>query len=224
MYTARHPIIPEPAGPRITRNRVFNGHPPIWQVGTVVAARQPTASPAAAEEDPLSEPRHAAITLRAAMREDAPFLWEMLTLAAHMQAETAEAVAEAQQHPFLAKFVRDWGGPGDLGVLALAAAQPVGAAWLRHLVGPEQSYPAVDPAFPELAVAVRAEHTGRGVGGALLSRLVEQARPHYPGLVLSVRADNPARRLYERHGFVVVDEIVNRVGTRSYVMELRLAR
>ena len=36
--------------------------------------------------------------------------------------------------------------------------------------------------------------------------------------MLSVREANPARRLYERMGFVVVQTIVNRVGGASFVM------
>jgi ribosomal protein S18 acetylase RimI-like enzyme len=37
-------------------------------------------------------------------------------------------------------------------------------------------------------------------------------------VTLNVRADNPAVRVYERLGFVTIDEIVNRVGTRSVKM------
>ncbi|HMQ32346.1 MAG TPA: GNAT family N-acetyltransferase [Chloroflexaceae bacterium] len=164
-------------------------------------------------------------TLREATPADEPFLWEMLALAAHMADDGGASVEAAREHPFLAKYVRAWGRPGDLGVIALApdAGRPLGAAWLRHQSGPEQSYAAVNPAYPELAIAVRPSHAGRGLGGALLGHLLALARGHYPGVVLSVRADNPARRLYERHGFVVTGEIVNRVGTRSHVMELRLA-
>ncbi|OBY90613.1 acetyltransferase [Pseudomonas sp. AU11447] len=43
---------------------------------------------------------------------------------------------------------------------------------------------------------------GRGVGAALLQRYIEDARQEgYTRLKLSVRPDNPARRLYERAGF-----------------------
>lgn len=156
---------------------------------------------------------------------DEAFLWEMLAEAAHLAADGDGSVAAAQQHPFLAKFVRGWGRQGDIGVIARdAAGERLGAAWVRHLTGPEQSYPAVDGAYPELAIAVRPEHTGRGLGAALLERLIAVARPVYPGLVLSVRAENPAQGLYARHGFVVTGEIVNRVGSRSLVMELSFDR
>jgi ribosomal protein S18 acetylase RimI-like enzyme len=162
------------------------------------------------------------VALRAAAAADEPFLCAMLFYAANMAADGARSPDEAREHPYLAKFVRGWGRPGDLGVLAEAAGLPVGAAWVRHLVGAEKGYPAVDDAYPELAIAVLPGRAGQGIGGALLGRLIALARPRFPGIVLSVRADNPARRLYERHGFTVSGEIVNRVGTRSYVMEMRL--
>jgi ribosomal protein S18 acetylase RimI-like enzyme len=167
----------------------------------------------------------APFTLDMATAADEAFLWEMLVEAAHLAADGEAPVAAAQQHPFLAKFVRGWGRPGDIGVIARGAAgEPLGAAWARHLTGPEQSYPAVDAAYPELAIAVRPEQSGRGLGGALLGRLIALACTLYPGLVLSVRAENPAQRLYARHGFVVTGEIINRVGSRSLVMERRLER
>jgi ribosomal protein S18 acetylase RimI-like enzyme len=54
--------------------------------------------------------------------------------------------------------------------------------------------------------------------------LLDAARSLYSAIVLSVRADNPARRLYERVGFVAVDEITNRVGGTSLVMKVDLLR
>jgi ribosomal protein S18 acetylase RimI-like enzyme len=48
---------------------------------------------------------------------------------------------------------------------------------------------------------------GAGIGGALLDAVVAKAeRLGRPLVSLTTTIDNPARRLYERHGFVVVDE------------------
>jgi ribosomal protein S18 acetylase RimI-like enzyme len=163
------------------------------------------------------------LTLREATPADEDILWEMLFYAAAMADDGATSADEARASPYLAPYVAGWGRPGDLGVVAEGAGgAPLGAAWLRLLAG-DGGHPAVDRAYPELAIAVRPALAGRGLGGALLARLLELARPRHPGIVLSVRAENPARRLYERHGFVIVDEMVNRVGTCSYVMVARLA-
>jgi len=47
----------------------------------------------------------------------------------------------------------------------------------------------------------------QGVGGYLLRRLIEDARSARVRLVLTVLEVNPARRFYERHGFVLTHTI-----------------
>lgn len=48
---------------------------------------------------------------------------------------------------------------------------------------------------------------GDGLGSALLERLIADARTLCMPLRLTVLQVNPARRFYERHGFVVTDSI-----------------
>ncbi|WP_327093282.1 ribosomal protein S18-alanine N-acetyltransferase [Nonomuraea sp. NBC_01738] len=52
-------------------------------------------------------------------------------------------------------------------------------------------------------IAVLAAHQGRGIGGAMLTELLGEARRRGAGeIFLEVRADNPrARAVYERFGF-----------------------
>ncbi len=159
-------------------------------------------------------------TIRPAIPADEPILWDMLFYAANMAEDGATSSEAAQTHPYLAEFVVGWGRPGDLGVVAIeiAGGYALGAAWLRRLRGPERRYAAVADAVPELAIAVAPAAIGQGVGGALLGGLLDLARGQYPAVALSVRERNPAKRLYERHGFVVVDTVTNRVGGRSFVM------
>ena len=157
--------------------------------------------------------------LRYARASDEPFLWDMLYFAAHMNQDGSGSSDDAKGDGLLAKYVEGWGREGDLGVIAEDdAGQPIGAAWLRASSIEERGYPLVPEDFPEIAIAVDPNHTGGGMGGALLGALLDKAQGHYPGVVLSVREDNRAIRLYERFGFDVVDEITNRVGGRSFVM------
>jgi len=112
---------------------------------------------------------------------------------------------------------------GDSDLVAVTAdGSSSGAAWLRvipnHLL-----YQFVEPGTLELAVAVTPEFFGRGVGTLLLRQLLLAAREVHRTVVLSVRASNPARRLYERLAFVTVASITNRVGTLSYVMRADLS-
>lgn len=156
-------------------------------------------------------------TIRPATSQDEPFLWRMLYYASHMDNDDGAVADDAKTHPYLARFVEGWGRPDDLGVIAEEAdGRPVGAAWVRVL-------PVADGENAELAIAVLPESIGQGVGRAMLTRLLAEARGVYPCIYLSVRDSNPAIRLYERAGFVVVGEITNRVGGKSYLMRVDIA-
>jgi ribosomal protein S18 acetylase RimI-like enzyme len=107
----------------------------------------------------------------------------------------------------VSRYVRGWGRPGDTAVIALDGGFPVGAAWFRVFKGDEPGYGFIDEQTPELAIAVVPSQRGKGVGEQLLLALIERARQAgYTSLSLSVEPGNPARKLYERHGFRVVDE------------------
>jgi GNAT superfamily N-acetyltransferase len=164
-------------------------------------------------------------TIRLATPGDEPFLWQMLFYAANMSEDGATSGDEAREHPYLAKYVRGWGRQGDLGTIAAGPAntQPGGAAWVRVLEGGEKNYPSVAAGIPELAIAVVPALIGRGIGARLLEHLFDAAAPIHPAIVVSVREASPARRLYERMGFAVVETTVNRVGGRSFVMIKELA-
>ncbi len=169
---------------------------------------------------------HASFTyaIRRAAPADESILWDMLFYAANMAEEGTASSEAAKSHPYLAEFVEGWGRAGDLGVIAIdsAGGTALGAAWLRCLSGAEKRYIAVAEGVPELAIAVAPAAIGQGIGGALLGALLDLARGHYSAVALSVRASNPARHLYERHGFMVVDTIMNRVGGQSFVMQVEL--
>ncbi|MEU2253692.1 GNAT family N-acetyltransferase [Nocardia xishanensis] len=162
--------------------------------------------------------------LRPAVPADEPFLWEMLYEASHA-AEQGLTVADLETIPALSRYVDGWGAEGDLGVVGGPAESPCGAAWVRLFTGANAAYGYVDDATPELAIAVAPSARGTGLGTAMLERLVADAAGRYPAMSLSVREENPARRLYQRLGFADVpgSRIVNRAGTTSVTMVLRCA-
>lgn len=160
-------------------------------------------------------------TIRPILASDEHFLWQMLFYAAHMHDEAGKTVQDAMQNPDLAKYVTAWGRPGDLGFVATQITdEPFGAAWVRLYVGDNKAYSPTPDDIPELAMAVLPAYTGQGLGTRLLQQIIAAAQPLYPAIALNVRADNPAYRLYQRVGFVVVNELVNRVGGVSYDMRL----
>jgi ribosomal protein S18 acetylase RimI-like enzyme len=139
---------------------------------------------------------------------DQPFLGEMLYQSLHVPEGSPPFPRDVINRPGIAQYVRAWGRAGDMGFVAVetGSGEPVGAAWLRLLTGDERGYGYVDDETPELGMAVLPEYRGRGVGSDLLSRLLKSAGEVYRSVCLSVSADNPAVRLYERAGFERVRE------------------
>jgi ribosomal protein S18 acetylase RimI-like enzyme len=159
--------------------------------------------------------------LRLAHADDEPFLLTMLFYAAHADQEPGARPEQLLTNPALARYVVGWGRPGDLGVVVEGERGPIGAAWVRLLAGDDRGYGWVGDDTPELAIAVAPEIVGGGLGTRMMQELLGRARGHYPAISLSVRTDNPARRLYLRLGFVSIKEVTNRVGGVSDTMLLR---
>jgi ribosomal protein S18 acetylase RimI-like enzyme len=156
------------------------------------------------------------VTTRLVVADDIEFLWEMVYWAAHVDEDPGVTHADMRSDRDLVGHVVGWGRAGDLGVVAELGGRRVGAAWLRLFDPSISDYSVfVDDETPELVIAAAPDHLGRGVGSALLTALFEHADVVYDSVVLSVRADNPAVRLYERFGFRELDRHVNRVGTAS---------
>lgn len=143
--------------------------------------------------------------IRPLVSEDETFLWEMLYQALYVPEGQTALPREVIHLPEIARYVRGWGREGDCGFLASDAVtdQPVGAVWLRLLVGENQGYGYVDDDTHELSIAVLPEHRGQGIGTELLACLFSSVYGH-SSISLSVSEDNPALRLYQRFGFAVV--------------------
>jgi ribosomal protein S18 acetylase RimI-like enzyme len=104
-------------------------------------------------------------------------------------------------------YVENWGRSGDAAVIALDRGFPVGAAWYRLFKENRRGYGFVDEATPELSIAVVPSRRGHGIGGDLMTALLDRARSEgYESISLSVAKDSPAVGLYERYGFAKVDE------------------
>ena len=139
--------------------------------------------------------------------EDEPFLWEMLYQALYVPKGCAALPREVVRLPELARYVQSWGREDDFGFLAkdAIADQSIGAIWLRLLIGENPGYGYVDDNTPELSIAVLPQYRGQGVGTQLLTHLLASEGGR-SSISLSVSANNPAVRLYERFGFAIVSK------------------
>jgi GNAT superfamily N-acetyltransferase len=142
-------------------------------------------------------------TIRAVIASDEPFLREMLYQSLYVPQGCAPFDRNVVNLPEIAKYVDGWGRAGDLGFIAVDSTtnQPIGAVWMRLFTEAQKSYGYVAEDVPELGMALLPEYRGRGIGSALLRRALEMAAISHRAVSLSVFAENPARRLYERFRF-----------------------
>jgi predicted GNAT family N-acyltransferase len=73
------------------------------------------------------------------------------------------------------------------------------------MVNDDKGFGYIDDSIPELAIAVLPEYRGRRIGTELLMKVLASAQSTYPAISLSVRADNPVVKLYQRTGFTKVE-------------------
>lgn len=145
---------------------------------------------------------------------DAAFLLEMLRLAVGWSA-VPPADGSPPPAPVPPHVFADLGRPGDGGVVATYGGEPVGACWYRLLPEGAAGSGYAGDGVPELTIALRPEHRARGVGGRLLDRGIAHAgAAGFPAIALSVAADNPARGMYERRGFEVVEAVAGSLTMR----------
>ena len=151
------------------------------------------------------------ITFRPATRDDLPLLRRASLDAMNWSAErfTDADLDRPEFAHYCTAFDPERSGDdraADLGVVASDDDGVLGVGWAVHLPATDPGYGFVAEDVPELTLAVDARARGRGVGSALLARLVVAGRTAgWPGISLSVEDGNTgARILYERAGFRTV--------------------
>ena len=155
------------------------------------------------------------ITFRQANPKDQSFLNEMLYQAIYLPETEKPSRAEVWSNPELNKYTTQWGKPGDFGLIAFDNEKQleVGACWCRQFTESDKGYGYVDEQTPELSIALLPEYKGRGIGTQLLLQFLEQARPKYRTISLSVDPDNPVMNWYQKYGFQIVGQ-----NGASYIM------
>jgi GNAT superfamily N-acetyltransferase len=136
--------------------------------------------------------------LRPVDRHDVRFLRDMLRHAYHWR------LTEEAERPVY-RYVRNWGRPGDAGVVAMDGPHAYGAAWYRIFTTDEPGFGFVDEKTPELTIAVVPSRRGKGAGRELLEALLDQARADGFEAV-SLSTDARQVQWYEGFGFQTVTE------------------
>ena len=141
--------------------------------------------------------------------DETAFLEEMLCTALAWRPDVELPPREWMlEHPQVAPFHTAWGRDGDTGLVAEEDGSACGLAWYRFFTEADHGEGFVDVATPEVAVAVVDGHRGAGIGTALMVAIHARARQDgVRRISLSVDHDNPACRLYERLGYVALEDV-----------------
>ena len=109
------------------------------------------------------------LIIRRATPEDGTFMADMLVEAVNWSAEwKKKSRNRVLSTPRTAHYIAGWPRDNDLGVIAEANGERIGAAWLRFLPAADPGYGFVASDVPELTIGVPVPWRGRGVGRALL--------------------------------------------------------
>lgn len=151
--------------------------------------------------------RCAVLTTRPLSAEDQDRLWNWLHIALWDPPPAPLRPREILLSPHVSIYAKDWGQPGDVGVVGLLdnVNEPIGACWLR-LLPAGIGLGSVDDATPQLGIALLPEFQRRGFGQVLMMAALHVAREAgYRQVSLTVHPQNPAIALYERCAFKKVE-------------------
>ncbi|HUP85560.1 MAG TPA: GNAT family N-acetyltransferase [Acidimicrobiales bacterium] len=144
-------------------------------------------------------------SVRLATLSDSFVLRGMLYEAAAPVGKDRPSPEQLLSNPQVTAFVDGWGRGGDHGLIAEADLEPVGAAWFRVFPDDDPEGGFVGGETPELLISLVPEHRGKGVGGMMMTELIQMARDEdKASLGLNVpRGNMPAVALFRRFGFEV---------------------
>ena len=101
-------------------------------------------------------------------------------------------------------YIKDFGNKkDDICFLAEMNHEIVGAVWIRMM----NDYGHIDDQTPSLAISVKKEYRGLGIGTKLMETMLVSVKHHgYQSVSLSDQKANPAVHLYQRLGFQIIKE------------------
>jgi len=139
--------------------------------------------------------------VRKLLSNEVHLLREFLFLSIHVPAGAAAPDPKIiDSEPSLRSYFEDWGRTDDCAfVFDIENVGIVGIAWVRQMTTDSPGYGFIDSKTLSLAVSVKPNYRGIGIGTLLLKELFESVK--HKNVCLSVAKGNPAVSLYRRLGF-----------------------
>lgn len=132
------------------------------------------------------------------------FLKEMLHEALYVPVGAEPFPTDKVEEPELRKYFENWKSKKyDHAFVAVSNGKLVGLVWGRCFSVDNPSYGFVDTSTPEICMAVKGNFRDQGIGTELLN-LIEESYEQIEVKQISLSVDklNPAKKLYDRSGYV----------------------
>lgn len=144
------------------------------------------------------------ILIRPMRKEEYPLLEDFLYDAIYQPIESELLPREVIDRPELAIYINDFGQQTDACLVAESKGFLLGAVWCRILTEGIKGYGNIDRDTPELAISVKKEFRGQGIGTSLMKEMISLLRnKHVKKVSLSVSRENYAYQMYCNLGFQV---------------------
>lgn len=145
--------------------------------------------------------------IREIKQEELSLLDNFLYEAIFQHENTPRLPKEIIFNPEIYIYVKDFGKPDDLCLLAEIQGIVVGAVWTRILSGEIKGYGNIDNSTPEFAISICKEFRNLGIGTALMKNMLKLLHlKGYPKVSLAVQKDNYAVKMYCNLGFRIIKE------------------
>ncbi len=128
------------------------------------------------------------------------FLYEAIFIPEGIEPPSREII----EQPELKLYYEDFGtGSADHCIVAEDDGRVIGAVWTRIM----KDYGHVDDETPSFAISLYKDYRGRGIGTRLMKAMLALLKEKgYKKASLAVQKANYAVRMYEKVGFMTVDE------------------
>lgn len=139
------------------------------------------------------------------------FLYEAIFVPDGVPAPPKSMIGQPELQVYVKNFGRQ---KDDIGLVAEVDEKVVGAVWVRIM----NDYGHIDNETPSFAISLYKEYRGLGIGTALMNKMLSILRQRgYQQASLAVQKANYAVKMYQKAGFVIVDE-----NAEEYIMVCHL--
>lgn len=137
----------------------------------------------------------------------ADFLYEAIFIPEGVEAPPREIIKQPELQIYLENFGEQ---KADKGLVAEKDGKVVGAVWVRIM----NDYGHIDDETPSFAISLYKEYRGEGIGTELMKAMLKLLKENgYKKASLAVQKENYAVKMYQKLGFVIVDE-----NSEEYIM------